>query len=209
MVRVLLVDDHAVVREGVKRILADEPDIVVAAEAAHAREVDEALATATFDLVLLDISLPDDNGLDLLRRLHTTHPTLPVLIFSVHPDRQYVVGALRAGSAGYLLKSSAPRELVTAIRQICQGERYVSAALINHLAHEIAETARPLHATLSPRQDEVLRRLVAGQSQKEIACALGLSVKTVSTYRRRVLTKLRVYTNADLVRYALRHGLAE
>jgi len=224
MMRLLLVDDHAVVREGVKRILASEPDIVVAAEAEHAQGVYDTLAAGAFDLVLLDVSLPHHEGLDLvlrdislpnhegleiLKHLHATYPDLPILIFSVHPERQYVVNALQEGAAGYLLKSSAPRELVTAIRKISQGERYVSAALVPHLVHEVAKAEKPLHVTLTPRQDQVLRRLVAGQALKEIAYELGLSVQTVSTHRRRLLHKLRLHTTADLVRYAIRHGLAE
>lgn len=209
MIRLLLVDDHTVIREGVKRILASEPDIVVAAEAKRAQEVCEALAAIAFDLVVLDVSLPDHNGFDLLNHLHTTHPDLPVLIFSEHPECQYVVHALEDGAAGYLLKSCSPQELITAIRQIWQGERYISAALVNHLVHEVAEADRPLHATLSPREAQVLRLLAAGRAQKEIAFELGLSVKTVSTHRRRCLDKLRLHTTADLVRYAIRHGLTE
>lgn len=206
---ILLVDDHAVVREGVKRILAGEPDIVVAAEAEHAQEVYAALAAGAFDLVLLDVSLPDHNGLEILKHLHATHPDLPVLIFSVHPERQYVVRALQEGAAGYLLKSNAPRELVVAIRKISQGERYISATLVSHLIHEVAETEKPLHATLTPREAQVMRRLVAGWAQKEIAYELGLSVQTISTHRRHLLHKLCLHTTADLVRYAIEHGLAE
>lgn len=209
MTRILLVDDHAVVREGVKRILAGAPDIVVAGEAEHAREVYEALAADAFDLVLLDVSLPQHNGLEILTHLHTAYPDLPVLIFSVHPERQYVVRALQEGAAGYLLKSSAPRELVTAIRKIARGEHYISAELVNHLAHEVAGTEKPLHAALTPREDQVMSRLVAGQTLKEIAYELRLSVKTISTHRRRLLDKLRLRTTADLVRYAIRHGLTE
>jgi two-component system invasion response regulator UvrY len=209
MIRLLLIDNHAVVREGVKRILAGEPDIVVAAEAACAHEVSKALGAGAFDLVVLDISLPDHSGLDILNHLHTTHPDLPVLIFTEHSECQYVVHALKDGATGYLLKSCSPQELITAIRQLCRGERYISAALVNHLVHEVAETERPLHATLSPREDQVLRLLAAGKALKEIAYELGLSVKTVSTHRRRVLNKLRLHTTAELVRYALRHGLTE
>ena len=209
MTRLLLVDDHAVVREGVKRILASAPDIVVAGEAEHAQEVYEALAADAFDMVLLDVSLPQHNGLEILTHLHTAYPDLPVLIFSVHPERQYVVQALQRGAVGYLLKSSAPRELVTAIRQIAQGERYVSAELVNHLIHEVAGTEKPLHAALTPREKQVMHRLVAGLALKEIAHELGLSVKTISTHRRRLLGKLRLDNTPDLVRYVIQHGLAK
>jgi two-component system invasion response regulator UvrY len=209
MTRLLLVDDHAVVREGVKRILAGEPDIVVAGEAERAQEVYEALAASAYDLVLLDISLPDHSGLEVLNSLRTTYPDLPVLIFSVHPERQYVVRALKDGAAGYLLKNSAPRELVVAIHKISQGERYISEILVHHLVHEIAATEKPLHATLSPREAQVMDLLVAGQSPKEIAYQLGLSIKTISTHRRNLLDKLHLHTTAELVRYAIKHGLVE
>jgi DNA-binding NarL/FixJ family response regulator len=209
MMRLLLVDDHAVVREGVKRILTTVPDIAVVGEAENVQEAYAVLAAAPVDLVLLDISLPAGNGFDVLMHLQETHPTLPVLIFSVHPERQYVVRALKAGAAGYLLKSSAPRELVTALQRVAQGERYVSAALVGQLVHEIAATDTPLHTTLSQREAQVLRMLTTGAALKEIAYELALSVKTVSTYRQRLLKKLRLRTTADLIRYALQHGLAE
>ncbi len=210
MMRLLLVDDHIVVREGVKRILADVPDIVVAGEAGRAQEAYAALAAAAFDIVLLDISLPDgDNGFDILQHLHKTYPTLPVLIFSVHPERQYVVRTLQAGASGYLLKSSAPQELLTALRQVARGEHYVSTALLGHLMHEITATDRPLHTTLSRREEEVLRQMATGHALKEIAYALGVSVKTVSTYRLRLLKKLHLRTTAELIRYALQHKLVE
>lgn len=209
MIHLLLVDDHAVVREGVKRMLASTPDIVVGGEANNAYEASAALAAGIFDVVLLDISLPGGSGLEVLRQLRDTHPTLPVLIFSVHPERQYVVRALKMGATGYLLKSSAPEELVTAMRKIAQGERYVSAALVEHLVDEIAEPERPLYLTLTPREEQVLRLMASGSAMKEIAYALSLSVKTVSTYRTRLLKKLHLQTTADLIRYAIQHGLVE
>jgi DNA-binding NarL/FixJ family response regulator len=209
MIRLLVVDDHAVVREGVKRILAAAPDIVVTGEAEQAQEMYDALATHAFDMVLLDVSLPGPNGLDLLKHVHTIYPDLPVLIFSVHPERQYVVRALRDGAAGYLLKNSVPRELVSAIQQVAQGERYISAALITHLMHEVAKTDHSVQATLTTREDQVLRLLAAGYAMKEIAYTLGVSIKTVSTYRARMLEKLCLHSTADLIRYALQHGLVE
>lgn len=209
MIRLLVIDDHAVVREGVKRILAANPEIVVAAEAEHAPEAYQALATAAFDMVLLDISLPQHNGFEVLQHLQTTHPQLPVLVFSVHPERQYVVRALKAGAAGYLVKSSAPRELANAIHKIAHGDLYVSDTLVHHLVHEVAETEAPLHHLLTSREHQVLRLLVAGCPLKRIAYDLELSVKTVSTYRRRLLEKLHLQSNVDLLRYALQHGLTE
>lgn len=209
MIHLLLVDDHAVVREGVKRMLASTPDIVVEGEANNASEASAALAAGIFDMVVLDISLPGGSGLEVLRQLRDTHPTLPVLIFSVHPERQYVVRALKMGATGYLLKSSAPEELVTAMRKIAQGERYVSAALVEHLVDEIAEPDRPLYLTLTPREEQVLHLMAGGSAMKEIAYALSLSVKTVSTYRTRLLKKLHLQTTADLIRYAIQHRLVE
>ena len=207
MIRLLVVDDHAVVREGVKRILASASDIVVAGEAEHVQALYDALSTDTFDMVLLDISLSHQNGLDCLTSLRTNYPSLPVLIFSVHPERQYVVHAVRDGAAGYLLKNSAPQELVTAIRQIAQGERYISTTLVKHLIHAVAEADPDLHDTLTLREDQVVRLLAAGYAMKEIAYMLQISIKTVSTYRTRVLNKLRLRTTADLIRYAIQHQL--
>jgi DNA-binding NarL/FixJ family response regulator len=208
MMRLLLVDDHAVVREGVKRIIANTPDIVVTGEAEDVQEACTALAVAPYDVVLLDLSLSNgDNGFELLKQLQETHATVPVLIFSVHPERQYVLRALQMGAAGYLLKNSAPQELVTALRKLSQGERYVSTALVEHLVSALAETDRPWPPTLSQRERQVLRLLAAGAAMKEIAYSLGLSVKTVSTYRRRLLQKLGLHTTAELIRYALEHQM--
>lgn len=209
MMRVLLVDDHAVVREGLKRILADVPDIVVVREAGTAAEALEATRTETYDVVLLDVSLPDGNGFDILKDLKEAHPTLPVLIFSVHAERQYVARALQLGAAGYLTKRSAPQELVTALYRVVQGERYISSALIEHVIDLLSEPHRAGQTTLSEREDQVLRRLASGQTMKEIAYDLSLSIKTVSTYRTRLLKKLGLRTTPDLVRYALQQGLVE
>jgi two-component system invasion response regulator UvrY len=209
MMRVLLVDDHAVVREGLKRILADVPEIVVVREAGTATEALEATRTETYDVVLLDVSLPDGNGFDILKHLKEKHPTLPILIFSVHAERQYVARALQLGAAGYLTKRSAPRELVTALYRVVQGERYISSALIEHVIDLLSEPYRAGQTTLSEREDQVLRRLASGQTMKEIAYDLSLSIKTVSTYRTRLLKKLGLRTTPDLVRYALQQGLVE
>jgi DNA-binding NarL/FixJ family response regulator len=209
MIRLLVIDDHAVVREGVKRILAAADDILVAGEAEHAEEAYTALAGASFDLVLLDISLPNLNGLEMLRHLRTTHPDIPVLIFSMHGERQYLVRALQEGARGYLLKSSMPRELIAAIHRVNQGERYISTALVDHLVHEVAEVPLPLHARLAPREMQVLCLLAAGYPMKEIAYMLHVSIKTVSTYRRRILGKLHLRTTVDLVRYALQYHLVQ
>jgi two-component system invasion response regulator UvrY len=209
MMRVLLVDDHVVVREGLKRILADVPEIVVVREAGTAAEALEAMRTETYDVVLLDVSLPDGNGFDILEHLKDTHPTLPVLIFSVHAERQYVARALQLGAAGYLTKRSAPQELVTALAHVVQGKRYISAALLEHVLDLLTETHRTGQATLSERENQVLRRITSGQTLKEIAYDLSLSIKTVSTYRTRLLKKLGLRTTADLVRYALQQEMVE
>ncbi|MHB8764106.1 MAG: response regulator [Deferrisomatales bacterium] len=210
MIRVLVVDDHAVVREGIKRIVDGTQDIEAAGEAASGEEALDRAARGRFDVVLLDIAMPGRSWLDTLRQLHTQHPGLPVLILSVHPEEQYAVRALKAGAAGYLNKAGAPEELVQAIRAVVRGRKYVTAALAQALVAALGDRGeRPPHERLSDREHEVLRRLAAGQPVGEIAQDLCLSPKTVSTYRTRLLRKLAAKTNADLTHYALRHGLIE
>jgi two-component system, NarL family, invasion response regulator UvrY len=205
---VLVVDDHATVREGIRRFLADTPDLVVAREACMASEVLEGVAAGDCDVVLLDISLPGRDGLDILKELKQRHPTLPVLMFSVYAEEQYAIRALKTGAAGYVTKSSEPEILITALRKVAQGGRYVSASLAERLAMEITtDVDKPLHATLANREYQVLLMLGEGKTVKEIASMLALSVKTISTYRTRILHKLRLNTTADLIRYAMSQQL--
>jgi two-component system invasion response regulator UvrY len=210
MIRILVADDHAVVREGVKRIVADTSDLVVAAEASQSQEVLSKVAARTCDVVLLDISMPGRSGLEILQQLKRAHPALPVLVFSVHPENQYALRAFKAGASGYLTKDSIPEELVTAIRKVERGGRYVSASLAEHLVLEVTTGSdKPPHASLSDREYQVLCLLASGKTVTEIAHELSLSVKTVSTHRSRILEKMRMKTNAELMHYAIRHRLVE
>jgi PAS domain S-box-containing protein len=206
--RVLVADDHATVREGIRRFLADTPDLMVAQEACAASEIFKAVAAGDCDVVLLDISLPGRDGLDVLKELKQRYPTLPVLMFSVYAEEQYAIRALKTGAAGYVTKNSEPEVLIAALRKVAQGGRYVSASLAERLALEItADVDKPLHATLANREYQVLLMLGEGKTVKEIASMLSLSVKTISTYRTRILHKLRLHTTADLIRYTLSQQL--
>jgi two-component system invasion response regulator UvrY len=210
MMRILIIDDHAVVREGVKRILDDTEDAILVGEASNGQELLVKATPKAWDVVLLDISMPGRNGLDVLRQLKNLQPTLPVLVFSVHPERQYAVRAFKAGAAGYLTKDSIPEELVAAVRKVVAGRRYVSAALAEYLALEVArDPETPPHTRLSDRELQVLCMLGSGKTVTSIAAELSLSVKTISTYRRRILEKMHLRTNAELIRYAVHHELMD
>ena len=208
MIKVLIADDHTVVRQGLKQILSDDPQLSVVGEAADGNEVLAALETLSVDVLVLDITMPGRNGLDVLKEVKRKRPTLPVLVLSMHPEDQFAIRILRAGAAGYITKESAPEELVGALRKVCSGGKYVSPQLAEKLAVFIEdETTRPPHEKLSDREFEVLRMLALGKTVTEVAEELLLSVKTVSTYRSRVLEKMKMTSNADLTRYALQNGL--
>jgi len=212
MIRILIADDHAVVRRGLKQIVADEPDLMVAGEA-HSGQ--EALALARgqhWDVVMLDISMPGRGGLEVLKDLKQERPGLPVLILSMHPEEQFAVRALKLGASGYLTKDSAPEELVRAIRKVVAGGRYVTASLAEKLAGNLVpdrQGERPLHEILSDREFLVMRLIASGKSVTDIADELALSVKTISTYRARVLEKMGMKSNADLTRYAISNQLVD
>ena len=208
MINVLIADDHTVVRQGLKQILSEDPQLSVVGEAADGNEVLTALETLSVDALVLDITMPGRNGLDVLKEVKRKRPTLPVLVLSMHPEDQFAIRILRAGAAGYITKESAPEELVGALRKVCSGGKYVSPQLAEKLAVFIGdETTRPPHEKLSDREFEVLRMLALGKTVTEVAEELLLSVKTVSTYRSRVLEKMKMTSNADLTRYALQNGL--
>jgi DNA-binding NarL/FixJ family response regulator len=210
MIRVLVVDDHAVVRRGVVQIVGEAAEMRCTGEAATGRDALRLAAENEYDVAVLDIHLPDGSGLDVLKQLRAFKPGLPVLILSMYPEQQYATRALKAGAAGYLTKESVPGELVAALRAVSRGERYVSRALAGALADQVAGAAGPEpHQALSDREDQVLRLLAAGKTVSQIAEELALSVKTVSTYRGRILAKLGLETTAALVRYALERGLVE
>lgn len=207
MIRVILVDDHPLVRRGIRETLAAEIDIAVVAEAARSEEVLSVLHAHACDVVLLDISLPGRGGLDVLKDVHRDFPRVRVLVVSTYAESQYALRAIRAGAAGYLTKTSAPEELVRAVRSLMSG-RYINETVAAVLADYAQDDwAGPLHERLSDRELEVLRLLVAGRTVSEVADDLSLSDKTVSTYRTRVMEKLGVRTAADLIRYALEHQL--
>jgi DNA-binding NarL/FixJ family response regulator len=206
--RVLIADDHPVVRRGLVEIVAGEPDMTVAGQAATGPEALAFVRTHGCDVVVLDLSLPGLSGLDVLKQLKHEQPRLPVLVLSMYPEDQFAVRVLRAGAAGYLTKESAPEELVRALRKVSRGGRYVSAALAEQLAAAVADPApTPPHRALSDREYEVMSLLASGRTVKEVAAALGLSVKTVSTYRARLLEKMHMKTNADLTRYCMENRL--
>ena len=209
-IRVLIADDHAIVRQGLRQILSDTPDLTVAGEAENGVQAVQMVRAGEWDVVLMDVSMPDRNGIDALKIIKKEFPRLPVLILSMYPEEQYAIRALKAGAAGYLTKQSAPELLVTAIRQVASGKRYVSPSLAEELANAIGEdTERPPHEKLSDREYQTLCMIASGKTPTEIAEALNLSVKTVSVYRARLLEKMNLRNNAELTHYGLKHGLAE
>jgi len=210
MIKVLVVDDHAVVRRGLVQILAEPPDMTAAGEASSGHEALRAVEKDDFDVVVLDISLPDINGLEVLKQLRSLKPELQVLVLSIHPEKQYALRALKAGAAGYLTKESAPEELVAAIRRVSQGRKYLTPTLAERLADQLGPgVKKEPHETLSDREYQVMSRLAAGKTVTEIAAELSLSVSTVSTYRARILQKLGLKSTAEIMRYALERGLVE
>jgi two-component system, NarL family, invasion response regulator UvrY len=213
MYRILLVDDHAVVRKGMRAILEDGLEGVTVCEADSGEAALTALAhdaaPGHFDAVVLDLSMPGRSGIDLLAELKHRHPRLPVLIMSLHSEEQFAVRALQAGASGYLSKAAAPEQLLGAVVKVARGGRYISEALAERLAADVGgkRGAGPPHERLSDREFEVMRAIASGRSVSEIAEIMHLSVKTVSTYRTRLLEKMGMSTNAELTRYALQQGL--
>lgn len=210
MIRILIADDHAIVRRGLKQILTEIPGVAAIDEAANGQEVLAMVNKEDYDLVLLDISMPARSGLDVLKQLRAERPGVSVLMLSMHPEEQYAVRALKAGAAGYLTKESAPDELIMAARKILAGGRYVSASLAERLAYDLDRPSdKPLHETLSDREFQILCMIASGRTVKEIGKDLALSVKTVSTYRARILAKMRFKNNAEITRYAIENGLLQ
>lgn len=208
--RVLIADDQAVFRRGLKETLADAFSKVTFGEARTAQETLESVCHQDWDIIILDISVPGKSGMDILEELRRRRPKLPILLLSMHPEQQFARRALKAGAAGYLTKDSVPEELTEAIRKIVGGGRYVSATLAEKLAMGRREGSDlPLHELLSDREFQVLRMIASGKTVKGIADELFLSVKTVSTYRARILEKTGMKTNAELIRYALQTHLVD
>lgn len=209
-IRVFIADDHAIVREGLKQILAEQRDIVVAGEAENGLDAVKLFRRAKPHVMLLDISLPDRNGIEVLKQIKDEKPELAVLMLSMHREDQYAIRALKAGAAGYLTKQSAPRELVQAIRQVAGGQKYVSAALAQALANSVgSDHEAPVHDSLSDREFQTLTMIASGKTVSEIARELSLSVKTISEYRARLLSKMNLKTSAELTTYAIRNQLVE
>ncbi len=210
MINILVVDDHALIRKGMKQILNDTEDIRVTGEAENGMQAIKMAQTNVYDLVLLDISMPDKHGIDVLKQLKLNQPQLPVLILSMHEESQYALRSMKAGAAGYLSKQSAPTQLVTAIRQVAGGKKYISNELAEELANGLSQGYQELlHQTLSNREYQTLCLMASGKSLSEMAETMSLSAKTVSVYRARLLEKMKLKNNAEAVRYAIENHLIE
>ncbi|HEV8645573.1 MAG TPA: response regulator transcription factor [Burkholderiales bacterium] len=208
--KVLIADDHAVVRRGLRQILEAEPDLKVSGEATSGAEVMEALRMQRYDVAVLDITMPDRGGLEVLQEIRQNFPELRVLILSMHPEERYALRVLKAGAAGYLTKESAAEELISALRKVAAGGRYVSPTLAERLADEIGtETDKSPHERLSDREHQILCMIASGMTVSGIASKLRLGTNTVSTYRARLLGKLKLANNAELTHYAIRNRLVD
>ncbi|HPC02948.1 MAG TPA: response regulator transcription factor [Syntrophales bacterium] len=207
-IRILIADDHPIVRAGFKQVLSETPDMQVTDEAGNGQEAMACVRKKKLDVVLLDISMPGRSGLEVLKELKDEKPKLPVLILSMYPEEQYAIRALRAGASGYLTKASAPNELISAIRKVAEGGKYVSATLGERLTEFLgSDMTRPPHELLSDREYQVMLMIASGKTVSSIAEDLCLSVKTISTYRTHILEKMRMKNNAEITFYAVRNGL--
>jgi two-component system invasion response regulator UvrY len=209
MIRVLIADDHPIVRRGLRQIVADQSDMTVVADTGDGREALQLANTSPLDVIVLDMSMPGLSGLEVLNELKRQHPRLPVLVLSAHPEGELALRLLKAGAAGYLNKEIAPEELAGAIRRVAGGKKYVSPALAELLADSLQKGEAPLQASLSDREYQVLRLIASGKTVSEIAGEIALSVKTISTYRARILEKMNMRTSAELVRFCIRNHLVD
>jgi len=210
MIRVLIADDHAVVREGVKHILSENGNIVVAGEAGNGHEVLSNILNKDFDVVLMDIAMPGRDGLEILKDIKNQKPKLPVLILSMFPEEQYALRALKSGASGYMTKESIPDELIRAVQKIAKGGKYISSSLSEKLFSLLdGDSEKAIHENLSDREFQVMRMIASGKTLKEIAEELSLSVKTVSTYRSRILEKMGMKNNAEMTHYAIKNRLVD
>jgi two-component system invasion response regulator UvrY len=210
MIQVLVADDHPIVRQGIRQALAETDDIVVADEAGNCAEILERLRQNRFDVVLLDLSMPGRGGIEVLKQIRGMQVMVPVLVLSIFPEDQYAIRALRAGASGYVMKSCEAEVLVRAIRKVASGGTFVSEAMVEKLLGGLGkDVEKAPHELLSDREYEVFRRLAKGESVRDIAEGMALSVKTVSTYRGRILQKIHVKSNAELIRYALENKLVQ
>ncbi len=210
MIKVLLADDHAVVRQGLKQILTEIPEVGTVGEAPTGEEALMLVRAEHWDVLVLDMSMPGRGGLDVLKDVRRERPLTKVLVLSMHPEDQFAVRMLKAGASGYLTKESAPSELVAALRKIMAGGKYISGTLAEKLAFDMdRDNDKPLHEALSDREFQVLRMMAAGQTVQQIADELVLSAKTISTYRARILEKLSLKNNAEMIHYAIQNRLIE
>ncbi|MEO8441294.1 MAG: response regulator transcription factor [Betaproteobacteria bacterium] len=210
MTRIVIADDHTMVREGLKQVLAAAGDLTVIAEAQNGAEVMQRVRELDFDVLLLDMSMPGKSGIELIKQVHSEKPKLRIFVLSMHEEEQYAVRALKAGAAGYLTKESASDLLVAAIRKVAAGGAYITSTVAEQFAlGAMADTTGPRHAALSDREYQVFEMLVAGKSITDIAGRLNLSVKTVSTHKARIMQKMYMTNNAELVRYAINHNLVD
>ena len=210
MINILIVDDHAVVRAGLRQIISGVSGMAVADEADGAIEALAKIRKKGYSMVVLDISMPGKNGLDVLKEIRNEYPKLPVLMLSMYPEDQYAVRALRSGASGYMTKDSAPEELVTAIRTVAAGRKYISSDLAERLAYNLdTDMKKEPHEILSDREYQILCTIASGKTISEIADQLSLSVKTISTYRSRILEKMQLKNNAELTNYAIRNHLID
>ncbi len=208
MIKLLVADDHAIVRKGIEQIIAETHDIIVAGEASNGYEVMEKVRKNGYDLVLLDVSMPGKDGLEILKELKKRWPKLVVLMISMYPEEQYALRALRSGASGYLTKENAADELISAIRKVSSGGKYVSLSLAEKLATKFENhSEKPLHERLSDREFRIMCMIASGKTPTEIANELVLSIKTISTYRSRLLKKMNMKNNSEITRYAIESKL--
>lgn len=213
MINIIITDDHAVVRKGLKQIIEETPGFVVADEASSGNELLEKVRKNKYDVVILDISMPGKDGLDTLKELKQIAPDLPVLVFTIYPEEQYAVRLLKAGASGYINKESKPEELIEAIERVVRGRKYISSHLAELLANNLDSTSGsgqvPLHETLSDREFQVMCMIASGKTPTQIANELSLSINTISTYRIRILEKMKMRSNAEITHYAIKNRLVE
>lgn len=208
MINILIADDHPVVRKGMKQIIEEATDMKITDEASNGAEVLSKISKDDFDIILLDITMPGRSGLEILKEARKIKPKIPIIVLSIHPEQQYAIRALKAGASGYLTKSSAPEELVTAVRIVSEGRKYISPSLAELLASDlIADKEKLPHETLSNREYQIMCLLCSGKRLTDISEELCLSVKTISTYRTRILKKMNMKTNAELTYYAFQNRL--
>jgi DNA-binding NarL/FixJ family response regulator len=210
MIKIIIADDHPIVRAGMKQIISEASDLMVAGEASDGHKLLHKIKKENFDVVVLDITMPHMDGLDVLKQLKIEKPKLPVIILSIHPENQYALRVLKAGASAYITKASAPDELVNAIRKVYRGGKYISPAIAEKLAFQLDTHFKEMpHEMLSDREYQVMRMMASGKTVTEIAEELALSVKTISTYRSRILEKMEMKNSAQLMHYAIQNRLVE